>query len=115
MKSVPVFIAASICLASTGCVSGPTGSNASGNRTLAGVAIGSLLGGLAGHAAGNTFAGVLAGGVVGGAAGALIQPGSGATRGYCYTVDQQGWPIVVDLDAVECLAAGGSPRAPNGR
>jgi len=113
MKSVPVLISAAICLASTGCVSGPSGSNASGNRTLAGIAIGGLIGGLAGQAAGNVFAGAVAGGLIGGAGGALIHPGGGATRGYCYTVDQQGRPIVVDLEPAECQAAGGSPgRAP---
>ena len=31
------------------------------------------------------------------------------TRGYCYTVDQYGSPIVVDMDEATCKAAGGAP------
>jgi len=110
MKSLAV-ISALACLASTGCVAGPGGSYNAANRTVAGVLIGGLLGGAIGQASGNAIGGVVVGTVAGGAAGAMINPRSleGGTRGYCYTVDPQGRPIVVDLDEAACKAAGGSP------
>jgi hypothetical protein len=29
------------------------------------------------------------------------------TRGYCFAADQQGRPIVVELNEADCMAAGG--------
>lgn len=110
MKSVRVMIPAMICLASSGCVAGPGGSANAANRTITGVALGSLLGGVVGGATGHAMSGVVLGAFAGGAAGAAINPNPNRnTRGYCYTVDQQGQPIMVDMDAAECKAAGGSP------
>jgi hypothetical protein len=116
MKSVRVMIPALICLASSGCVAGPGGSSNAANRTVAGVALGSLLGGVVGAATGSAITGVAVGAFAGGAAGAAMNPRTfdGGTRGYCYTVDQQGRPIIVDMDAAACKAAGGAP-APNAR
>jgi uncharacterized protein YcfJ len=104
-----------LCLASTGCATGPGGSYDAGNRTVAGVLLGGLLGGAVGQATGNAIGGVVVGSVAGGAAGAMINPHAidRGTRGYCYTVDQHGRPIVVDMDEAACKAAGGAmePRA----
>jgi hypothetical protein len=115
MKSVPALMGAMLCLASTGCATGPGGSYNAGNRTVAGVLIGGLLGGAVGQATGNAIGGVVVGSVAGGAAGAMINPRAidRGTRGYCYTVDRQGRPIVVDLGEAACKAAGGAsePRA----
>lgn len=112
MKSAIVTISALLCLASTGCVAGPGGSSNAGNRTIAGVAIGSLLGGVVGAATGNgAIGGVVVGAAAGGAVGAAVSPEmfEKDTRGYCYSVDPQGRPIVIDLNEADCRAAGGSP------
>ena len=116
MKSVPALMCALVCLASSGCVAGPGGSYNAGNRAVTGILLGGLLGGAVGQATGNAIGGVVLGTVAGGAAGAMINPRAieGGTRGYCYTVDPQGRPIVVDLDEAACKAAGGAP-APVGR
>src|SRR5689334_20331421 len=115
MKSVRVMTAAMICLASSSCVAGPGGTSNAANRAVAGIGIGSLIGGVVGAATGSTINGVVLGAFAGGAAGAAINPNPNRnTRGYCYTVDQQGQPIMVDMDAAACKAAGGSP-APQGR
>ena len=113
MKSARVILSALACLASAGCVAG--GSYDAGNRALAGVAIGALLGGAAGQAAGNPMTGAMVGAIAGGGVGAAINPSTfeRGTRGYCYTVDPQGRPIVVELDSAACKAAGGAP-APEG-
>jgi hypothetical protein len=117
MKSARVMIAGLACLASAGCVAGPGGSSNAANRTIAGAAIGSLLGGVVGAATGSgAISGVAVGAFAGGALGAAVNPRAlnGGTRGYCYTVDQQGRPIVVDLDEAACKAAGGA-HSPQGR
>ena len=112
MKSARVMIPALLCLASTGCVAGPGGSSNAANRAITGAAAGSLLGGVVGAATGSgAITGAAVGAVAGGALGAAVNPNSvnGGTRGYCYTVDQQGNPIVVDLSEVDCKASGGTP------
>ncbi len=112
-----LMIPATMFLASTGCVAGPGGSSNAANRTVAGIALGSLLGGVVGAATGSgVIPGAAVGAFAGGAAGAAINPRTldHGTRGYCYTVDQDGNPIVVDMDAAACKAAGGAP-APAGR
>ena len=111
MKSALVIISGFICLANTGCVAGPGGSSNAGNRTIAGVAIGSLLGGVAGAATGSgAISGVVVGAVAGGAIGAAVSPEmfDKGTRGYCFAADAQGRPIVIDLSEADCKAAGGS-------
>lgn len=111
MNSARILIPALISLASTGCVAGPGGFSDAGNRTIAGVALGSLLGGVAGAASGNgAIGGVVVGAVAGGAVGAAVNPNMGRrdTRGYCFAADQQGRPIVLDLDQADCMAAGGA-------
>jgi hypothetical protein len=112
-----MMIPATILLASTGCVAGPGGSSNAANRAVTGIALGSLLGGVVGAATGTgAITGVAVGAFAGGAAGAAMNPRTfdRGTRGYCYTVDQHGNPIVVDMDAAACKAAGGAP-APAGR
>lgn len=112
MKFKTTAICALACLASTGCVAGPGGSYNAANRTVAGIALGSLLGAAVGGATGSgAIAGAAVGAFAGGAAGAAMNPHTfdNGTRGYCYTVDQQGQPIVVDMDEAACKAAGGSP------
>ena len=112
MKSIPIMLSALACLASSGCVAGPGGSYNAANRTVAGVAMGGLLGAAIGGATGSgAIAGAALGAFAGGAAGAAMNPRTfdHGTRGYCYTVDQQGQPIVVDMDEAACKAAGGSP------
>ena len=115
MTATRKIIPAAMLLATAGCVSGPGGSSNAANRAVTGIALGSLLGGVVGAATGTgVITGVAVGAVAGGAAGAAINTGGGPdTHGYCYAVDQQGSPIVVDMDAAACKAAGGSP-APNG-
>ena len=111
MNSARILIPALVCLASTGCVAGPGGSSNAANRTLAGVALGSLLGGVAGAATGSgPISGVVVGAVAGGALGAAVNPSMGRrdTRGYCFAADQQGRPIVLDLNEADCMAAGGA-------
>ena len=111
MKSALVIVPGLICLATAGCVAGPGGSSNAGNRTIAGVAIGSLLGGVVGAATGSSaIGGVVVGAVAGGAVGAAVNPEmfDRGTRGYCFAADAQGRPIVVDLNEADCKAAGGS-------
>ena len=106
-----ILISALACLASTGCVAGPGGSSNAANRTVAGVALGSLIGGLAGAASGKgAISGVVVGAVAGGALGAAVNPNMGYrdTRGYCFAADQQGRPIMLDLNEADCMAAGGA-------
>ena len=70
------------------------------------------MGGVVGAATGSgAITGAAVGAVAGGALGAAVNPSGngGATRGYCYTVDQQGNPIVVDMSEVDCKASGGTP------
>jgi hypothetical protein len=49
------------------------------------------------------------GAVAGGALGAAVNPNMGHrdTRGYCFAADQQGRPIVIELNEADCMAAGG--------
>jgi hypothetical protein len=108
MKFTRVTISALVCLASAGCVAGPGGSYNAANRTITGIAIGTLLGAGAGQAAGNPMTGALIGAIAGGGMGAMMNPNmihQRDTRGYCYTVDAQGQPIMVPIDSVECKAA----------
>jgi len=111
MKSPLLLVPALVCLASSGCVAGPGGSYNAANRTVAGIAIGGLLGAAVGGATGSAISGAAIGSVAGGAAGAIMNPRAidRGTRGYCYTVDQYGSPIVVDMDEATCKAAGGAP------
>jgi len=111
MRSARFWIPAVVCLASSGCVAGPGGSSSAANRAVAGIAIGSLLGGAAGAASGNgAISGVVVGAIAGGAVGAAVSPNMFGhdTRGYCFASDQQGRPIVVDLNEADCMAAGGA-------
>jgi hypothetical protein len=108
MKSKVVAVAAFVCLGTTGCVAGPGGSYNAANRTIAGAAIGALLGGLGGSAIGDPLSGAAVGAVAGGGIGAVMNPktfGDPSTRGYCYSVDAYGNPIMVPLDSVECKEA----------
>jgi hypothetical protein len=108
MKLALVAASAVICLGSSGCVAGPGGAYNAANRTLAGVAIGAVLGGLGGGAMGDPITGAAAGAIVGGGVGAVINPktfDNRNTRGYCYSVDAQGNPIMISDDSIECKEA----------
>ena len=115
MKFARLSICALVCLGSSGCVAGPGGSYNTANRTITGIAIGTLLGAGAGKAAGDPITGALVGAVAGGGLGAVMNPNMihrHDTRGYCYTVDAQGQPIMVPVDSVECKAAAAQAPAP---
>ena len=108
MKSKVVALAAFVCLGTSGCVAGPGGSNNAANRTLAGVAIGAVLGGLGGGAMGDPITGAAVGAIAGGGIGAVMNPNTFEnpnTRGYCYSVDAHGNPIMVPIESVECQEA----------
>jgi len=116
MKSALVPICALICLGTSGCVAGPGGTYNAANRTLAGVAIGTVLGGLGGKAMGDPITGVAVGAIAGGGIGAIMNPkvfGDPSTRGYCYSVDAYGRPIMVSVDSVECKEAMARAAAAN--
>ena len=107
MKVALVTISALVSLGTSGCVAGPGGVHNAANRTLGGIAIGTLLGGAVGQAAGDPITGALVGAVAGGGIGAIMNPNSldRDTRGYCYSVDPQGNQIMLPSDSVECKAA----------
>ncbi|HET6942659.1 MAG TPA: hypothetical protein VFH89_10905 [Sphingomicrobium sp.] len=108
MKYKVIAISALVCVGSSACVAGPGGAHNAANRAVAGIGIGALLGGIAGAAAGDPATGVVIGSLAGGAVGAAMNPkvfDKRDTRGYCYTVDAQGQPILVPLDSVECKEA----------
>jgi uncharacterized membrane protein len=113
MKRVLVATAL-VCVSTTGCVAGPGGVHNAANRTLAGVAIGTLLGGVAGHAMGDTAGGLALGAIAGGGVGAVMNPKvlDNDTRGYCYVVDAHGQPIALPSDSVECKAAMAGSASP---
>ena len=113
-----VAISALVCVGSSACVAGPGGAYNAANRTVAGIGIGALLGGIAGAAAGDPAAGVVVGSLAGGGIGAAMNPkvfDKQDTRGYCYTVDAQGQPIMVPLDSVECKEAAAREAATRAR
>ena len=118
MKLALVAASAVMCLGSSGCVAGPGGAYNAANRTIAGAAIGTILGGLGGAALGDPISEAAVGAVAGGGIGAVINPktfGDPSTRGYCYSVDSYGNPIMVPLDSVECkdaMARAGNRGAP---
>jgi len=108
MKRALVAASAVICLGTSGCVAGPGGSYNAANRTLAGVAIGTILGGLGGAAAGDPITGAAVGAIAGGGIGAVMNPrtfDNRNTRSYCYSVDENGNPIMISVDSVECKEA----------
>jgi hypothetical protein len=118
MKFKIVAISALVCVGSSACVAGPGGAYNAANRTVAGVGIGALLGGIAGAAAGDPATGVVIGSLAGGGIGAAMNPRTfdkRDTRGYCYTVDAQGQPIMVPLDSVECKEAAARAAATSNR
>jgi hypothetical protein len=108
VKSKFVAISVFVCLGSSGCVAGPGGAYNAANRTVAGVGAGALLGGIIGAVAGDVTTGVVVGSLAGGGIGAAMNPevfDKRDTRGYCYTVDAQGQPIMIPIDSVECKEA----------
>lgn len=116
MRVAFVTISALVSLGTTGCVAGPGGAYNAANRAITGIAIGTLLGGAAGAAMGDPLTGVAVGAMAGGGIGAAMNPktfDNRDTRGYCYTVDAQGNPIMVPLDSVECKEA--AARATGGQ
>ena len=118
MTSRFVAFAAFACLGTSGCVAGPGGAYNAANRTIAGVALGAVLGGLGGGAMGSPITGAAVGAIAGGGIGAIMNPktfGDPSTRGYCYSVDAYGNPIMVPVDSVECkeaMARAGNQSAP---
>jgi hypothetical protein len=108
VKFKVLAISALACVGCSACVAGPGGAYNAANRTVAGVGIGALLGGIAGAAAGDPATGMVIGSLAGGGIGAAVNPRTFEkrdTRGYCYTVDAQGQPIMVPLDSVGCREA----------
>lgn len=109
MKVGLVSVAAMLSLATTGCATtGQGGASNATNRALVGVLAGALLGGAVGHGTG-----AIIGAAAGGAIGAAADPKGFRrdTRGYCYGVDAQGRPIIIDRgDGTQCTA--GMPAPP---
>src|ERR1044072_7912657 len=116
MKLALVAASAVICLGSTGCGAGPGGTYNAANRTVAGAPIGALLGGRGGSASGDPLSGAALGAVAGGGIGAVMNPrtlDNRNTRGYCYSVDENGNPIMISVDSVECKEAMARAAAAN--
>lgn len=108
MRDKVIALSAIVCIGSSGCVAGPGGAYNAANRTVAGAAAGALLGGIIGAATGDPSSGIVIGSAAGAGIGAAINPKifeNRDTRGYCYTVDANGRPIMVPVDSVECKEA----------